>query len=331
MSEMSRSARLALTDEEPLDPLREIVDAHHHLWPEVDARKGGPEYLVGDLLLDVQSGHKVMETVFIECGASYHTTDREQLRPAGETEFARAQADACEGSGVRIAAIVGYADLALGDAVAEVLHAHDVAGRGLFRGVRYVTAADAFRKGPRTPGLLGQESVRKGLACLGESGYSFDAFVFHHQLTELADAARAVPDTTIVVDHLGVPLNSGPYFEQPEVKMIWQQGLRALATCPNVMVKLGGIGMDSLFGTDWSARERPPGSDEVSKRWSDAICACIDIVGPSRCMFESNYPLDKQAMSYTVLWNAFQKIARRYSDAEQSELFATTARRVYRI
>jgi predicted TIM-barrel fold metal-dependent hydrolase len=178
---------------------------------------------------------------------------------------------------------------------------------------------------------MAEPEFRRGVARLGELGYSFDAWLYHPQLPDLTDLARCAERTTIVLNHLGAPLNVGPYRDRDRVRADWQSGLRELATCPNVVVKLGGIGMDFFFATGWSSRSRPPGSDEIVEWWGDDIRWCIDTFGPSRCMFESNYPVDRESFSYTVIWNAFQKIAVDYSDGEQDQLFSDTAIRAYRI
>jgi predicted TIM-barrel fold metal-dependent hydrolase len=324
---------LSRTREEPVDPRRRIVDAHHHLYEEADPLQHTPRYLVDDLLRDTGQRHNVTETVFVECRVGYRPDGPQELRPVGETEFAVAQAEASEGSATRVAAIVGFADLTLGDAVEEVLAAHEIAGQGRFRGIRHRVAADPGLLRPNAPpmGLLADGTFRRGLIRLGDHGYSFDAWLFHPQLPELADAAQAVPGTVFVVEHLGGPLNCGPYLNRDDVREVWQRGIGRLVACPNVVMKIGGIGMESLFGTDWSSRQQPPGSDEVVARWGADVRWCIDALGPSRCMFESNYPVDRRAVGYTVLWNAFQKMAAVYSDGEQDALFATTAGRVYRI
>ncbi len=325
---------LALTHEDPVDPERLIIDPHHHLWNEVDALGGGPQYLVEDLVRDTRSGHNVTDTVVIECAASYRQDGPTVLRPVGETEFAAAQVVASQSTQTRVAAIVAFADMTLGDEVEEVIDAHEAAGRGWFRGIRHVVAGDpAFprrRESPRL-GVLTETGFRRALSLLGERGYSFDAMVFHPQLPELADTAHAVPHTTFVLNHLGVPLNLGPYTDRGEVRSVWHTGMRQVASCPNVVVKISGIGMDTLFGTDWSSRARPPGSDEVLERWSEDIRWCIDTFGPERCMFASNFPVDRRGIGYTVLWNAFQKVSASYSGQEQAALFADTAARVYRI
>jgi L-fuconolactonase len=332
MSGPSRAEWLALTREEPVDPHRRIVDAHHHLNPAQDHR-----YLVDDLISDTRAGHNVTHTVYVETLASYRPDGPEELRPVGETEFAAAQARESDGRPTRIGAIVPYADLTLGDALDEVLDTHATAGGGRFRGIRHPLAWDASPEVPAgymspPPRLMADDRFRRGVARLGEQGYSFDAWIYHPQLPELAELAAAAESTTIVLNHLGVPLNVGPYASREAVRPDWRSGMLQLATCPNAVVKLGGIGMDSyLFRTGWSSWDRPPGSDDVVGWWGDDIRWCIDTFGPSRCMFESNYPVDRDAVGYTVTWNAFQKIAASYSDAEQDDLFSGTAARVYRI
>jgi L-fuconolactonase len=327
---------LALTHEEPVDPKRRIIDPHHHLWHEADALGGGPpQYLVEDLLRDTRSGHNVTDTVFIECGASYRKDGRTVLRPVGETEFAARQVAASASTETRVAGIVGFADMTLGDEIEEVLDGHEAAGQRWFKGIRHVVASDpalpARGGDSRRPGVMAEKGFRRALFRLGERGYSFDALVFHPQLAELAEAARATPNTTFVLNHLGVPLGLGPYTDRDQVRSVWQDGMRQLGSCPNVVVKVSGIGMDALFGTGWSSRPRPPTSDEVLEWWGDDIRWCIDHFGPSRCMFASNFPVDRRGIGYSVLWNVFQKVSGSYSSEEQDALFIGTAARAYRI
>jgi predicted TIM-barrel fold metal-dependent hydrolase len=320
--------------ETAVDPLRRIVDCHHHLWPAGDGLgHGARRYLFDDLLADRGDRHNVTASVFIECRVGYLQDGPEALRPVGETGFAATQARLSARGPARLSGIVAYADLTRGDAVEEVLQAHELAGAGWFRGIRYgVYSCPSIPLGehPPRPGLLSEEGFRQGLIRLGQGGYSYDAFVLHPQLPELADAARAVEGTTIIVDHLGGPLNVGPFSDRDEVRPVWRRGMRKVASCPNVMLKLGGLGM-MLLTPDWSSRSRKPDCDEVVAHWGDDIRWCIDTFGPSRCMFESNFPVDRPAVDYAVLWEAFQKIAAVYSDEEQDALFAGTATRVYRI
>jgi L-fuconolactonase len=319
-------------DEAPLDADRTICDPHHHLWD-----RPGDRYLLDELRADTGAGHRVERTVFVECMTAHLDHGPPSLRPVGETRFVAAlAADSARTAGAEIAGIVGFADLTLGSAVADVLDAHVEAGRGRFRGVRHASAWDpspAVRRSHTRPpaGLLGEDRFRRGIAALGRMGLSFDAWLYHPQLPELAALARANPETTIVLDHLGGPLGVGPYAERrEEAGQRWRAGMREVAECPNVALKLGGIGMP-LFGFDWHDRPGPPSSELLADAWRDAITWCIDTFGPSRCMFESNFPVDRQSCTYTVLWNTFQRIADRYDDHERDDLFEATAVRTYRL
>jgi L-fuconolactonase len=317
-----------------VDPYRRIIDCHHHMWPPGESHgTGAARYLFDDLLADRGTHHNVTDTVFIECDLRYRQDGPEALRPVGETEFMAAHARESSGGPARLSGIVAYADLTLGDAVDEVLLAHEAAGDGRFRGIRYgVYSLPAIPLGqnPPRPGLLGEEGFRRGLARLGANGFSSDVFVLHPQLPELADAARSLDETTFVLNHLGGPVNVGPFADRDEMRPMWQAGMKEVASCPNVVLKLGGVGM-SLLSPHWSSREVKPDSQEIIGHWGDDIRWCIDTFGPSRCMFESNFPVDRLLVSYDSLWNAFQHIASVYSDDEQDALFSGTAARVYRI
>lgn len=325
-----RESWLRLTSEEPIDREREIVDAHHHLH---DATR--QQYLLEDLLADTRSGHNVTHTICCEAGAAYRKDGPEEFRPVGEVEFVAEQARHSDLAQTRVSGIVAFADLT-NDRVDDVLDAHEAASAGRLRGIRQRLAWDAAPDVPSSRDiprdLMEYEDFRRGVAKLGARGYVFDAYVYHPQLAALADLALAVDDTGVVVDHLGMPLNVGPYTDRDETRALWRSGLRSLAACSNVTVKLGGIGMDQLsVRTGWATRPRPPGSDEVAEYWRADVEWCIDTFGPHRCMFESNFPVDRATVSYTVLWNAFKKIAAGYTDAEQRQLFAGTASRVYNI
>jgi L-fuconolactonase len=331
--ELDRFDWLNQVQEVAVDPHRRIVDAHHHLWD-----RGGSTYLAAELRADTTATHNVTDTVFVECMSRYRREGPEQLRPAGEIEFVAAQAaDALRLGGPNIGAVVGFADLSLGEAVEEVLIEHEQAGQGLFRGIRHATAwsaSDQIENAHTRPSesLLADPTFRAGLAVLAARGHSFDAWLFHPQIAELTSVARACPELTIILNHLGAPLAIGPYAGQKDaVRGEWQAALADLATCPNVILKLGGVGMDSYFTTGWHNRVLPPTSDEVAEFWRVDVCWCIDTFGPDRCMFESNFPVDRQTCSYPVLWNSFQKMVSTYDDQEQDELFSRTALRVYRI
>ena len=317
--------------EEALEPDLAICDPHHHLW--LDAGHTGWPYTLDDLLADTGSGHNVVRTVFLECHAEYRSDGPRHLRPVGETEFVVTQAERSAATdGAEIAAIMGNADLALGDAAEEVLAAHEEAGAGRFRGVRYITAQD-----PHPPLAMGSSAAMDdpdylaGVRKVGAMGYTYDSMVYHPQLFELAAVARACPETPIVVDHLGGFLGTGPYKDRrPEILAFWKTAMAELATCPNTFLKVGGIGMP-MMGFRWDKQDAPPNSEELAAPWREPIQWVIEQFGPHRCMFESNFPVDKRGAGYTVLWNAFKRIAADYSDAEKRDLFHNTAARAYRL
>jgi L-fuconolactonase len=302
-----------------------IVDAHHHMW----AHPENP-YLAKELRGDTQTVEGVARTIYVECGSSYRATGPPYLRPVGETEFVVA----AEPTGF-VAGIVGFADLR-GPMLADCLDRHIEAGRGRFRGIRQANAWDpssAIRAAHTDPppGLLADQDFRHGLALLGKADLSFDAWMFHPQLPELADLARAHPDVVIVLNHLGGPLGIGPYAgRRVEVLDEWRTSMTDVARCENVMLKLGGIGM-SIFGHGW---HRQPGGatvEQLVNTWGTEVQWCIEQFGVHRCMFESNFPVDKVSCSYAVLWTAFDAIAAGASTAERNALFAGTATKVYRL
>ena len=326
---------LATTAEEVIEPELEICDPHHHLWSEATGRY--PRYDLEDLLADTGAGHRVIDTVFIDCAANYRTAGPEPMRPVGETEFVVDRAERSDGTpGARIAGIVSHADLMLGDAVEEVLVAHVEAARGRFRGIRHAGAWDPSPEIPRShsnppPQMYARDDFRRGLAVLGRMGLSFEAWQFHPQLDEVAALAAAHPEVTIIVNHIGAPLGIGPYSgRREEVLAAWRPAMARLAAQPNIVLKVGGIGM-SRYGVGFETWPQPPTSDQLLEVWGEVLRWCIDTFGPARCMFESNYPVDSESCSYLVLWNAFKKISQGYAPAERAELFHGTARRVYRL
>lgn len=318
--------------ETPLDPGLPICDAHHHLWDRPPSR-----YLLADFLADLASGHNIVSTVGIECGYGYRTDGPENLKPVGETEFldsvaAEARSDRSIKTKI-LAAIVGFADLTLGDAVAPVLEAHLAASPKRFRGIRHSATwdADGALRSDAPRGLLADGKFRRGLSWLKKFNLSFDAWLYHPQLGELADLARAFPDTTIILNHIGAPLGVGPYAgRRDDVFREWSRGIEQVASCPNVFVKLGGAGSERS-GFDWHGRGTPPSSAEVAQALRPYFERCIEKFGAGRCLFESNFPVEKRANSYVVVWNAFKRITENYSAAERAALFHDTAARVYRI
>ncbi len=321
--------------EEVLLPDLPICDPHHHLWDHPGSR-----YLLDELLADIGSGHNVVSTVFVECASMYRADGPVAMAPVGETEFVQgiaAMAASGQYGPARVAAgIVGFADLTLGSAVREVLEAHIAASPNRFRGIRHAAGwheSDEIRNSHTRPppGLMLDAGFREGFAVLGELGLSFDAWLYHHQLDEFIDLARAFPDTTIILDHFGGPLGIGPYSGRlDEVYADWRRAIEPLAGCTNVYAKLGGINM-TVNGFGWHKAERPPSSAELAaatRRYYDDL---IELLGPQRCMFESNFPVDKVSCSYRTLWNAFKRIAADCSDDERAALFHDTAVRAYRL
>lgn len=316
-------------DEPILEPALPIIDPHHHL---------GAKYLLPDLLQDVNSGHNIVATVFVQAGAMYRATGPVEMRPLGETEFvngiAAMSASGRYGTTRACAGIVGHADMMLADAVEPVLAAHVRAGGDRFRGIRHITAWDASipnSAGKAIPHLMTERAFQAGVATLGRMGLTFDAWLYHPQLDELAQLARACPDTRIVLNHVGTPVGIGAYTgKRQEIFPRWAASMKALAAHPNVFVKVGGFGM-STFNLGFIEAAERPSSEVVAATARPYVETCIEAFGPSRCMFESNYPNDKPAFSYPVFWNACKRLAKGASDSEKADLFAGTAIRFYRL
>ena len=318
-----------------LEPELPIIDTHHHLWDRPDHR-----YLLSEFLADLDAGHNVVATVFLECHAMYRAGGPEAMRPVGQTEFVAGIAAMSESGNYgapRVAAgIVGFADLTLGDRVEPVLEANVRAGGGRFRGVRHSAAWDAdevIGNSATASGLhlMEQANFRAGLARLVALGLSFDAWVFHPQLGDVIELARAFPAANIIVGHCGGPLGYGAYAgNRDEVFAAWKPRILELAKCPNVTMKLGGM-MMRLAAFDYGALPAPPSSEGLAKLWRPYIETCIEAFGPERCMFESNFPVEKMGIGWVALWNAFKRIAAGATAAEKQALFNGTARRVYRI
>ncbi len=328
-----RPAWLAQHTEAALEPDLAIIDPHHHLS---DHGWGG--YLADDLLADLGSGHRIESTVFIQVGFAYRDHGPEHLRPVGETErvvrIAREAAQA--GHATRLCAgIVGFADLSLGAAVEEVLVAHLEAGNGRFRGIRcHAAAHPEFQYGVMQAPPLHlylNGPFREGFAKLAPFGLSFDSWAYHTQLAELADLARAFPQTPVAIDHVGAPVGVGPYAGRHDAVFAqWRADMRRIAELPNVCVKLGGLGM-SVIGFPFHLRDAPPTSEELAQAWGPYLRECIEIFGPQRCMFESNFPVDKGTCSYAVLWNAFKRVTADLSEGDKRWLYRDTAAQFYRL
>lgn len=332
---MEQSDWLEQVVEEIIEPSREICDPHHHLWD-----RNGSRYLLHELLLDVDSGHRVTSTVFVECDSMFSADQPLHLAPVGETEFVQGVAAMSASGGYgdcRVAAgIVSFADLTLGKDVREVLQAHIDASPNRFRGIRHATSWHAdpgIRNSHANPApqQLLADDFQEGFAVLGELGLSFDAWCYHTQISEFVQLASAHPDVTIVLDHFGGPLGIGPYENcQDEVFRQWKDDVAPLSELANVNFKLGGINM-KINGFGWHKRAKPPTSDELVERTAPYYETCIDLFGAQRCMFESNFPVDRESVSYPVLWNAFKKMAAGRSEVEKEHLFHDTAVNVYRL
>lgn len=336
-----------------LEPDLPIVDPHHHLWdrpslppprpdghPFEDVVRLTPRYLLDELRADAGSGHNVTATVYVQCGAFYRADAAPGMAPVGEVEFVNGVA-AMSASGIygpfrACDGIVGHADLLLGDGAAAVLEAEIAAGGGRFKGIRHVNASDPDPRvlGPmsHTPGgLLGDTAFRAGFSRLAPLGLSFDAWMLEPQLPELIDLARAFPDTAIILDHVGTPLGIGAYAGKRDDRYnLWLANIRELAKSTEVSVKLGGLGMPfpGFPGLDGVNR---PSSERLADLWRPYIEPCIEAFGAERCMFESNFPVDRWGCDYATLWNAFKRIAAGASDAEKAALFSGAAKRVYRL
>jgi predicted TIM-barrel fold metal-dependent hydrolase len=326
---------LALHKEEVIDPARRIVDPHHHLWD-----RGGQRYLIEEMVADIGSGHNIIATVYVEARSMYRAGGPEAMRPVGEVEFvngvAAMSASGGYGTAAICAGIVGHANLLLGDGARAVLEAEIAAGQGRFRGIRHSSAWDAdpdvgHMYTTRPKGLLLDSTFRKGFACLAPLALSFDAWLFHPQIGDLVDLAHAFPETKIVLDHCGGPVGLGRFAgKRDETFAEWKASIADIAKCPNVVVKLGGLAM-RLLGFDFHERPKPPTSEQAAAAWRPYIETCIEAFGPSRCMFESNFPPDKGQCSYQVIFNAFKRLSAQYSEAEKTALFSKTAMEVYRL
>ena len=317
--------------EEVVDPDQRIIDPHHHLWPVGGALPYGLEELHGD----TGDGHNVVSTVFVECSAGYRQDGPDHLRSVGETEFvsASAEASAALSGQAEIKGIVSNADLRLPE-LDETLDAHEAAGNGRFRGIRHAIAHTPDRTDMRIPGraspyLSVDPAFRAGLRRLGERGLTYDSWNYHYQNLEVAALAEAAPETTIVLDHFGTPIGVGAWAGQlDEIFPVWQRDIAAVAAQPNTVAKLGGLAMpDNGYG--WHERSTPATSDELVAAHERWYLHAIECFGPERCMFESNFPVDRFSVSYTVLWNALKKIASSFSADERDQMFYGTAARVY--
>lgn len=329
---------LQQVSEDILEPKRPIIDPHHHLWK----KRFGRDYLLPELWGDTGSGHNVVKTMFMECRAFYLREGEDYLKPLGESAYISelAEESANTEGKATVAGIIAHADLTLaGDDRAkllELLEKHRELCKGRFRGIRHAGARDKrpedlFIPGPAPAYLYGKESFRAGLRILAEQNLTYDTWHYHHQNIDFIELAQAVPECTMILDHFGTPLGVGVYRHcKAEIFTEWKQEMKSLAKCPNVYVKLGGLAMPDN-GFDWHKADRPPTSDEFIAAQQKYYMHMIECFGPERCMFESNFPVDRLSINYQVLWNAFKKMVRDFSEDEKHALFYGTAESVYKL
>jgi len=328
---------LSLTRETTLEPEIPICDPHHHFWDLRPQSIPYQRYLLHELIADINSGHNVRSTVFVEARSMYRADGPVELRPIGEVEFvqglAAASASGIYGPSLAAAAIVGHADLKLGEGVEPVLEALQAASPNRFKGIRHnVTwSPDPALESRESEGILANSQFRSGARVLARTGLSLDTMLSFPQLPELAEFAKAVPELQIILNHIGGGNRVGIYANRDdEVATVWKQGIALVAACPNVTVKLGGMGMPR-WGFGWHRRDVPIGSEELAESMSPWMSYCIEQFGPERCMFESNFPPDKVSHSYNVLFNAFKRLSEGHSASERAAMFHDTATAVYRI
>jgi predicted TIM-barrel fold metal-dependent hydrolase len=315
--------------EDIIEPELPILDPHHHMWPQGQ----GLPYTRDDLHRDADAGHNIVKTIFMECGSAYNRDAPEHLRSLGETAYIADQA--FSDPNPLIAGIISSIDLRRDDRD-ELIDAHLAASRGLFRGVRDALARASHPEAMMIPGtcpenLYLDSSFRRGVARLGERGFTYDSWHYHHQNGEFLELARATPGTTMVLDHFGTPVGVGPYTSQrEEIFAQWKKDIAEIAKCPNVVAKIGGLAMpDNGFG--WHTADRPATSDEFIAQQSRYYLHAIECFSPARCMLESNFPVDRLSLSYGVLWNAYKKMTADFSASERADLFYGTAARTYTV
>lgn len=324
-------AWLASGAEAPILPEIDIVDSHCHLWDF-----STPAYFHDSYERDA-AGAGISASVYVDCTMAYAEAGPEALAPVGEVTFARAQAEEATGPVDVAAAIIGWADLTLGDAVEEVLAAMEQAGGGRFRGVRARTAYDPDPKvgygaigAPQ--GVMLRDDFRRGVAQVHARGHVLDLYAFHTQLAEVADLARAFPELPILLNHSGGPLGIGPYAHaRQQVFDAWSAGMADLAACPNVEVKLCGFAIARMALVTAAGRDRPPSSIEVADLCRPWVYHCLRHFGPERTLFGSNFPVDKAVMPLLTLVNAMKHLVAPLPLAAQELFFAGNARRLYRI
>ena len=315
--------------EDSIEPERPIIDPHHHLWPHPSVN-----YNIEELRADM-APHNISRTLFMECGAAYDKQAEPHLAVVGETQFIveRSQEQKRLGHSTQMVGLIAHADLT-SPHLNAVLDAHGEAAGEMFRGIRHAGPSDPhpeqFAFGGDAPAdLYVQEAFVEGVGRLGERGLTYETWHYHHQNTLFGELVAQVPSTTIILDHFGTPLGVAQYAgKREEIFANWKEDIRNLAKNDNLYAKLGGLSMPDC-GWGWHEQARPPTSDELvaaQERYYHHMISCF---GPERCMFESNFPVDRISHSANIYWNAAKKIAARYSAADQDCMFVGTAQKVY--
>ena len=325
--------------EDPILPNIPIIDPHHHLWDV-----GFGRYYIEELLEDINSsGHNILSTVYIMSSSNtkiYSKDGLEEFKPLTEIEFATSEgkrADLIPNNRVKVnASIVGSVDLTYGNKLKPVLEKAVNISEGRLKGIRMLLASHTD---PRISsgavksdlGLMLHPNFIDGAKCIQDANLSLDFWIYHTQLNEMEKIARALPDLTIILNHIGGPIHLGEYEgKQAATHREWRSAMMRLSRIPNINVKLGGLGM-AVNGAKFHNSKFPPNSVQLSDVWKPWIYETIDMFGFDRCMFESNFPVDKGSCSYGALWNAFKILAKDMSDDEINKLFSKNAAKIYKI
>jgi len=327
---------LAQVQEEIIDPQLPIIDPHHHLWNGDNQLAGSFPYLIENLNEDTFSGHNIVGTIFMECAQGYYSNGEEKYKPVGETEFVVNLIKASKKllKTTNIIGIIGYADLMLGGEVKDVLDKHLLKGDGLFKGIRHAAGWDKNKEIHNShsnpiENIYYNKSFREGAEELIKLNLTFDAWHYHHQIKDLSDFAINYPELTIIHDHFGGPLGVGPYEgKKKEIFQKWKDDISLLSESKNVFAKLGGLAMP-VNGWNFHKQDKPASSDQIIDLHQEYYLHTINCFGVDRCMFESNFPVDRRSVSYHVLWNAFKKMILDYPDEDKNKLFFKNAKDVY--
>ena len=327
---------IAQIKEEIINPELPIIDPHHHLWNGDNQLAGSFPYLIENLNEDTFSGHNIVGTIFMECAQGYYLDGEEKYKPVGETEFVINLIKDSEklSKSTNIMGIIGFADLMLGHEVKDVLNTHLSKGEGLFRGIRHAAGWDKnneIHNSHSNPieNIYHNKSFMKGAEELINLKLTFDAWHYHHQINDLSIFAKKYPELTIIHDHFGGPLGVGPYEgKKEEIFKKWKDDISLLSESKNVYAKLGGLAMP-VNGWNFHKQNKPASSDQIVDMHHEYYLHTINCFGVERCMFESNFPVDRRSVSYHVIWNAFKKMVLGYSDEDKNKLFFKNAKDVY--